>query len=239
MKTGGKITTFIDSIARDEKNDRFANFLKYVIVENGKPNINNLLWHIKAVIRHIPLRGRVLDVGCGFGLHSILLKESARDISRVVGIDIDKEKIEVFKKLIKQFKLKNCQAHVADAENLPFPDNSFDCIYCNESLSHVKNIKRALSEAYRVLKNRGRIIVSDTEKWNPYALWFVYGKGHSGEHYLHQGEMKKLLSEQGFQDIKRVKGIVAPRNPLREIAVYLWPIIKYIDPKYILVGGKL
>ena len=43
----------------------------------------------------------------------------------------------------------------ADIQNLPFPDNSFDVIFCNHVLEHINDDKKAISELYRVMKPNG------------------------------------------------------------------------------------
>lgn len=47
-----------------------------------------------------------------------------------------------------------------DALNLSFTDNSFDIIVSNDVFEHIPDIKKALKEAYRVLKNNGKLLVS-------------------------------------------------------------------------------
>jgi ubiquinone/menaquinone biosynthesis C-methylase UbiE len=50
-------------------------------------------------------------------------------------------------------------AQVADAENLPFPDGSFDVVYSFGVLHHTPNTQKSIDEVYRVLKPGGRIII--------------------------------------------------------------------------------
>lgn len=47
----------------------------------------------------------------------------------------------------------------ADAENLPFVDNSFDIVYSSGVLHHSENTERCIQEVYRVLKNNGKAIL--------------------------------------------------------------------------------
>lgn len=230
---------YIDSLNQEQREKRFGKrFLEYLITENGRANIENIFWYIQAVNQNIKMRGRGLDLGCGFGLHSILLKELNPEISAIMGLDPDQEKINVFEKILEELNIHNVKADIGVGENLPFSGEKFDFIYCNESLSHVNQVERVLSEINRVLKKGGKIIVSDTKKWNPYALWFVYCQGHKEEKYFSQNQMKRLLIKHQFKKIKRIKGIVAPRNPLRNHSQKIWWFIKFIDPKYMLVGEK-
>ena len=195
------------------------------------------LWEdfAKMFVENIAFKGKLLDFGCGFGVESMLLSSHC---SSITGIDLDKIKISVFKKLLKQTGIKNIKAQVVDGENMPFRQKSFDFAFCNESLSHVGNIEKALAEIFRVLKTGGKIIVADTKRWHPYGLFMIYIKRDFEENYFNIWTMKRLLAQAGYKDIKRVKYITAPRQPLRRWRHQLWPFLQFADPKYVLVGTK-
>lgn len=60
---------------------------------------------------------------------------------------------------------------IGNAHNLPFHNNEFDCVICNQSLECLENPFRVLDEVYRILKNHG-VFLCDT----PYNVsWFGYG----------------------------------------------------------------
>jgi len=100
------------------------------------------------------LFGRVLDVGCGDGF-GIYLMKSNPNIESVVGLDICKEAIERAR-----VKLNGLAPEliVAPAESLPFEDNSFDSVHCGQTLEHVKDEQKVISEIKRV--TRGIAIIS-------------------------------------------------------------------------------
>jgi len=195
------------------------------------------LWEdfIKMFIENIQFEGKLLDFGCGFGIESMLFSPYCQSI---VGIDIDKRKIAVFKKLLGQTRIRNVEALVADGQNMSFSGKNFDIVFCNESLSHVQDIKKALTEIFRVLKTGGKIIVADTKRWNPYGLWMIYIRGDKEENYFNIWTMKRLLKKTGYKNVKRIKYITAPRDPFRRWRRQLWPFLQFIDPKYVLVGIK-
>lgn len=210
-------------------------FWDYIKEEIGGENFN--LWEdfIKMFVENIDFKGTTLDLGCGFGIESMLLSPHCK---RVFGVDIDNKKIAVFKKILKQVEIANVQPMVANAECLPFEKESFDTVFCNESLSHVDNIGEVLVEVRRVLRKGGKIIVSETKRWSPYGLWMIYVRRDFEEKYFNTWAMKRLLEESGFRDIKRVKYITAPRDPFRGYRKILWLFLRFIDPKYVFVGLK-
>lgn len=66
---------------------------------------------------------------------------------------------------------------VADAEHLPFPDNSFDIVYSYGVMHHSPDTPRCLQEALRVLKPGGqaRIMMYHHPSWTGLMLWLRYG----------------------------------------------------------------
>jgi len=104
---------------------------------------------------------RVIDIGCSNGL-GIFLSSKINDVEEIYGIDI-------CEKIIEMAKINNCHSNkkivikIGMAEELEFDNNFFDCVIIGETLEHVFNDKDAISEAYRVLKNKGTIIVTVPE----------------------------------------------------------------------------
>jgi len=98
---------------------------------------------------------RLLEIGCGLGTD---LLQFARGGAAVTGVDLTPASIDLVKK---RFALEEIpvDARVADAENLPFQDGSFDVVYSFGVLHHTPNTQKAIDEVYRVLKPGGRIII--------------------------------------------------------------------------------
>jgi ubiquinone/menaquinone biosynthesis C-methylase UbiE len=210
-------------------------FWDYIDEEIGTKNIS--LWEnfIKMFLDQIKFGTHVLDYGCGFGIESILLSHK---IKRITAIDLDKEKISIFNKLLSRINIRNIKALVANGQDTPFKDNSFDTVFCNESLSHVSDIKLALKEIKRILKKGGQIIIADTKRWNPYGIWMIYIRGDYEENYFNTWTMKRLLKETGFVNIQKIKYITCPRDPFIKYRKAIWPILEIIEPKYVYTALK-
>jgi ubiquinone/menaquinone biosynthesis C-methylase UbiE len=101
----------------------------------------------------------VIDLGCGAG-HTALA--CARKASRVIGIDVTPEMIVAATALANQRSLANVEFRVGDVENLAFVSNSIDVVTSRVSAHHYADVARALSEAFRILKPGGLILISDT-----------------------------------------------------------------------------
>lgn len=98
---------------------------------------------------------KVLEVGCGNGF---VLSRFASKGALVTGVDITPTGVELCKKRFSLFDLKG-EFIVADAQHLPFEDNSFDMICSMGVLHHVPDTEKAVSEIYRVLKPGGRFLI--------------------------------------------------------------------------------
>ena len=101
----------------------------------------------------------VLDIACGTGYGSFFLSHHAL---KVVGIDINEEVINENKtKYIK----RNLDFLVGQIDNIPIEDNSIDVVVSFETIEHVHNAKKTLSEIKRVLKKNGLLIISTPNKF--------------------------------------------------------------------------
>ncbi|HWU40338.1 MAG TPA: class I SAM-dependent methyltransferase [Candidatus Acidoferrum sp.] len=102
---------------------------------------------------------RMLDVGCGGGQSAIRLKELYPHLV-LVGIDLSAEQIARAQDRARRKGL-SIQFEVADAQCLPFPDESFDIIYSFGSAKHWPDPLKGLGECWRVLKPEGELLVAD------------------------------------------------------------------------------
>ncbi len=99
---------------------------------------------------------RVLDVGSGTGvITSELAEQSPGD---VIGIDIDEAKLEVARSAFED--VEGLSFQVADVQDLPFDDGSFDLVTFNIVLVYVPDQQRALSEMARVTRSGGHVLAT-------------------------------------------------------------------------------
>jgi ubiquinone/menaquinone biosynthesis C-methylase UbiE len=97
--------------------------------------------------------GRVLDVGVGTGRNLPHYPPG----TTVTGIDLSAEMIAV----ARQRAGSSVDLRVGDAEHLPFPDASFDTVVCTLGLCTIPDDRKAASEAHRVLRPGGRLLLME------------------------------------------------------------------------------
>lgn len=97
---------------------------------------------------------RVLDVACGTGTLAVLL---AAKVERVDAIDLAPRMTDLTLEKLREAGLTNVHVKVQSAEELSFPDATFDVVVLSNLLHLLDEPKRALGEAKRVLKPGGRL----------------------------------------------------------------------------------
>jgi len=87
---------------------------------------------------------KILDIGAYKGKRVKLLRENGID---AIGVDLNQSNKYVIK---------------ADAKKLPFEKNSFECVILSHIIEHLtfSDLKKVISEAYRVLKNKGILFIA-------------------------------------------------------------------------------
>lgn len=190
----------------------------------------------------------VLEIGVGMGGdHVEWAKCHPRSLS---GIDLTPRAVEHTKKRLATYGLES-DVRLADAEALPYADQSFDLVYSWGVLHHSPDTCKAFQEVFRVLRPRGtaRIMIYHKYSLTGYMLWCRYallkGRLHLGlediySEYLKSpgtkafsiDEAKKMLSrfastrietQLSFGDL--LMGAVGQRHDgmLLQIAKNIWP----------------
>ena len=107
----------------------------------------------------------VLDIAGGTGDLAARFAELVGPEGRVVLADINGAMLEVGRdKLLDNGRLANIEFVQADAQHLPFPDDSFDCVTIAFGLRNVTDKDMALRSMLRVLKPGGRLLVLEFSK---------------------------------------------------------------------------
>ncbi len=152
---------------------------------------------------------RVLEVGVGTGLALPLYR---RDIT-VVGIDVSPEMLERARDKVDELGLRNVEALLEmDAENLTFPDQSFDTVIAMYVASVVPHPERLMAEMRRVCKPGGDILIVNhfTSDGGPLrAVEFLINPLSKTLGWRPEFDMKSLLRTAGVE-IKNIR----PAHPM-------------------------
>ena len=102
------------------------------------------------------LKGKTcLDAGCGSGRYSVAL--AIHGAAKITAVDVSSTGLETARNNAKEFN--QIQFQQASVLNLPFPDQSFDLVWCAGVLHHTDNFDKGLSELTRVLKPNGKLFL--------------------------------------------------------------------------------
>lgn len=103
---------------------------------------------------------KVLDVGCGDGIDVAHYESIGAD---VIGLDNSENLIKIARN-----KYPNYQFDVGLAENMPYADESFDCVFSKYAIMTSSDIEPIFDEIYRVLKKGGRFVYLATHPFRQY-----------------------------------------------------------------------
>ena len=134
----------------------------------------------------------VLEVACGSGQGLGYLVNGAK---RIVGGDIDKKLLEIAGRHYKG--RDKIQIELIDAQRLPFEHNSFDMVVLYEAIYYLESPEKFISEAYRVLRKDGVLLICTANK-----DWPGFNPSPYSYTYFSAPELFSLLKNKGFLNIK-------------------------------------
>ncbi len=149
----------------------------------------------------------VLDIGCGAGLDLFVASTIVGSKGRVIGIDYSDEMVKKAKANMKKLIVSNVEIKKAPSDNIPLENNSVDMVTSNGIYNLSPNKEAVMKEAYRILKPKGKIALSEIVLKKPLEKeirkniedWFRCIGGA-----LTEKAFLKLLEKVGFVDISVV-----------------------------------
>lgn len=150
------------------------------------------------------LSGRLLDFGCGRKPY-----ENLFSVNEYIGIDMEQTGHEH----------KNSKIDVYyDGKHIPFPDASFDSVFCSEVFEHVFNLDEIIVEIKRVMRPGAKILVTVPFAWHEHETPYDFGR------YTSFG-IKHLFEKHGFEIAEYRKSGNFIRVNFQMTALYFYSII--------------
>jgi SAM-dependent methyltransferase len=110
---------------------------------------------------------RVLDLGCGAGTDSLVAAQMVGPTGHVTGIDMTTEMLAKARGAAAELGIANVEFREGEAEQLPFPDGSFDVVISNGVVDLIPDKDAVFAELHRVLAPGGRIQIADVTIQRP------------------------------------------------------------------------
>jgi cyclopropane fatty-acyl-phospholipid synthase-like methyltransferase len=165
--------------------------------------------------QYLPEQGRVLDVGCGFGLFSLYYASVSPGLT-IVGMDRNARRIEMAAVAAARLGLGNARYEVGDARDFR-GGGLFDAVYMLDIVHHIPEeaVRPLLEQVAKVLPARGRLLVKDVDRRPAWKRWFTHALDRvmdpaSPVRYWDAGELQALLAEIGFRVYRHLMVDVLP-----------------------------
>ena len=197
---------------------------------------NSYLVSVRKTILSNWVEGKCLEVGAGTGEISKYLSQK----HSVIATDIAPGMTEEIKK-------HGIEAYVCDAEKLPFKDSAFNSVIAAEVIFYLDNPDNFLSEAYRVLKPEGRLLISCASNfpvkfYDRVRSWLreigfkksMYFNEDTLREFMTSSKLKAMLSRHNFRIIEEKRAPIIPmatfdrlnkfleKTPLRYFGIFIF-----------------
>ncbi len=146
--------------------------------------------------------GTALDIGCGDGLHTMLL---GRRFARTCGIDVNERFIGIARDHARAYgRRANLEFFAQPLEAIGFAPATFDVVLSVCVLEHIPNHEEVLRECLRIMKPGARIVFSvDTlQTIDDPALVESHRKQHHVVRYFREDTLRELLERTGFVNLE-------------------------------------
>lgn len=195
-----------------DKNQKFNIPLKKIVPEYYSKN-PVVKWLFKKrmyiVLKYLEIikTDTLIDMGCGDGSLLQLINERGIKIRAMWGIDLNQKVVQL------ESQIKNCNFRVQNILKTDFQNCTFDVVICLDILEHMKDIKMAIIEIKRILKDNSHLIISSPVESTLYKLLRFIIKGSysqatgpgAGKHYYNARQLNKIILQMGFTRVSLKK----------------------------------
>jgi ubiquinone/menaquinone biosynthesis C-methylase UbiE/DNA-binding HxlR family transcriptional regulator len=144
------------------RKDKLRNYFDELAGRFGRNYVPGRSWEAlsEMLLRLLPPLV-IADLGAGEGTLALLLAQRAK---RVIAVDSSRKMVEYGTDVAQRNGVKNLEYRLGDLEELPLNPGEADLALLHQSLHHAMHPQKAVNEAWRILKPRGRIVIMDLLK---------------------------------------------------------------------------
>jgi SAM-dependent methyltransferase len=198
---------------------------------------------------------RVLDLACGVGDPALSIAEEVAPSGRVTATDLGPGMMSLAEELARKKGLTNIEFREANAESLPFADESYDVLTCRFGIMFFPDLPKVLGECFRVLKPGGRATFVAWGKAGQPFFTTTAGillkhvpvpppppdpDGPSMFMFGERGRLRRALEAAGFTKVREEDRIIAGRwqssveeywEQFTEVAAPFRPLLAQLTPE--------
>jgi ubiquinone/menaquinone biosynthesis C-methylase UbiE len=165
---------------------------------------------------NLPLEGRILDVNCGTGSHSIELAERMRGNGEVIGIDPSAERVEIARAKALAKKIDDVTFEQGSGAALRFESHEFDAVVGDASLLPADEVEDVLSEMVRVAQPDAQVVLKMATRGSFDEFFSIYWEALLDIGIVNGvwGELEAMINERAT--VSDAEGMAA-RLGLREV----------------------
>ncbi len=180
-----------------KRQDRMRSFFDSVAGRLGMDYAPGKSWKglAEALLKLLPPMV-IADLGAGEGAFALLLAQRAQ---RVIAVDTSARMIEVGREQALRQGITNVEYRQGDMEEVPIDDRMVDLVFFSQSLHHALHPERAVSEARRILRPGGRVVILDLVKHRFEEAREMYADERLG---FSESELGGMLEAAKFVDIQ-------------------------------------
>ena len=182
---------------------------------------------IDLFIKNIPINGMILDVGGCWGWHWRRINDTRPDITVFI-LDFVRKNLINAKAILGNCLNNNIFLIHGDGTSLKFEENTFDGWWSVQTLQHIQNFKKVVSEAWRVLKPQGTF--ANYSLNNPALIKLIYLT--MGKHYHIKGNIpgQFYLERASHQQLEQIEEIFSNKCKKRYSEIIFTPDLKIKFP---------
>jgi len=154
--------------------------------------------------QYLPAAGRVLDIGCGFGLFSLYYASLAPSLT-LHGLDKNPRRIAMARRAALRLGLANATYEVADARDFRC-DGEYDAAYMLDIVHHIgeESVRPLLEQLAKTVRPGGRLLIKDVDTRPVWKRWFTHALDRLMDprtpvRYWASDELQALVGETGFR----------------------------------------